>query len=185
MSNVVDRFCQRAIQLNKRIVLPESADDRVLQAAAEIAAKKYARVVLLGDVDAVNNQAKKIGVNLAGVEIVDHLKTPSREKFTDALYEKRKAKGMTREEADKIICQSMYYAAYMVGDGQADGMVSGSISPTADTVRAAIFGIGTAKGVKTISSCSVMVTPVTDIGANGTVIFADTGVVPEPTVEQL
>jgi phosphate acetyltransferase len=185
MNKVVNSITQRAIAANKRIVLPEAEDDRVLQAARRITDLKYARVTLLGNVDAVTQQAKKIGVSLAGVEIVDHLQDPDRQKYATILFEKRKAKGMTYEQADEFICRSMYFAAFMVGQGRSDGMVSGSVSPTADTVRATLFGIGAAKGIKTITSCSIMNTIVPEFGVDGSVIFADTGVVPEPTVDQL
>lgn len=185
MISVVDRITQRAIQANRLIALPEAEDERVLRAAREITDKKYARVVLLGNPDQINKHAKSIGVDLSGVEIVDQATDADCDKYIDMLYEKRKAKGMSRNEAEKFLSRSMYYAAYMVGHARVDGMVSGSMSPTADTVRSALFGIGPAKGVKTVTSCSVMNTIIPEFGVNGSVIFADTGVVPEPTAEQL
>lgn len=185
MTNVVDRITQRAIAANKRIVLPEADDDRVLRGAVDITARKYARVILLGNKDAIAARAKSLALDLAGVEIIDHMQDSSRDKYIDALYEKRKAKGMTRDEAAAFLSRTMYFGAYMVGDGRADGMVSGSNSPTADTVRASLLGIGLAKGIKTLTSCSVMNTIIPQFGVGGSVIFADTGVVPEPTVEQL
>jgi phosphate acetyltransferase len=79
----------------------------------------------------------------------------------------------------------VYYGGMIVGAGRADGMVAGSICPTADTVRSALFGVGTAEGIKTVSACSIMCTIIEEFGVDGAVIFADTGVLPEPTVEQL
>ncbi len=185
MNPVVQRITQRAIAANKRIVLPEAEDDRTLRAARQITDLKYARVTLLGDEKTIKNQAGRIGVDLAGVEIVNHLEDSDRKTYATMLCEKRKSKGMTYEQADAFICRSMYFAGFMVGQGRSDGMVSGGMSPTADTVRAALFGIGPAKGIKTITSCSVMNTIIPEFGVQGSVIFADTGVVPEPTVEQL
>ena len=185
MISVVDRITQRAAAANKRIVLPEAEDDRVLRAAREITDRKYARVVLMGSPETIHAQAKAIGVDLAGVEIIDQMTDVDRTKYVDQLYEKRKAKGMSREQVEKLLERSMYYGAFLVGAGRVDGMVSGSMSPTADTVRSALFGIGPAKGIKTVTSCSIMNTIIPEFGVNGSVIFADTGVVPEPTAEQL
>lgn len=182
---VVERITQRAIAAHKRIVLPEAQDERVLRAARQITDLMYAQVILIGDEAEIAKQAKGLGVSLAGVEIINPATDPEREAYVTNLLERRKAKGMKREEAEKFLSRSMYYAAFLVGTARADGMVSGSASPTADTVRAALFGIGSAKGVKTITSCSIMNTIIPEFGVNGSVIFADTGVVPEPTVEQL
>ena len=139
----------------------------------------------MGSPETIHAQAKAIGVDLAGVEIIDQMTDVDRTKYVDQLYEKRKAKGMSREQVEKLLERSMYYGAFLVGAGRVDGMVSGSMSPTADTVRSALFGIGPAKGIKTVTSCSIMNTNIPEFGVNGSVIFADTGVVPEPTAEQL
>ncbi|MFB3892124.1 MAG: phosphate acetyltransferase [Phycisphaerae bacterium] len=183
--SIAERLAQRAAAANKQIVLPEAEDDRVLRAAAKLAAEKYARITLLGDEDKVAAGLRQAGADVSSIQIVNHLTDPARSKYVEQLYEKRKGKGMSREEADKILQRSMYFAAFMVGDGRADGMVSGSLSPTADTVRAALYGVGTAPGISTVTSCSIMNTIVPEFGEMGSVIFADTGVIPEPTVAQL
>ncbi len=182
---VVDKITAQAIRAARRIVLPETEDIRVLKAAAEITARRYAQVVLLGEPEKIAADAAAAGVELGGVEIVNHLTDADRGRYVQALYEKRKAKGMTLDDADAILRKVVYYGAMMVGAGRVEGMVAGSICPTADTVRAALFGVGTARGIKTVSACSIMLTQVEAVGVDGALIFADTGVVPEPSVEQL
>ncbi len=185
VNSVPERLAERARRARRRIVLPESQDVRVLRAAAAITRRGYAEVVLLGDPEAVRSSADHAQVNLEGVQIVDPLKDPARERHVRALYEKRGAKGLTLDQADELLRHSVYYGAMMVSAGQADGMVAGSICPTRDTARSALFGVGLKEGNQTLSACSIVSTIVPSVGVNGSVIFADTGVLPTPTVEQL
>jgi phosphate acetyltransferase len=185
MSTVLNRITERAIAAGKKIILPEAEDPRVLQAARLIVDRKYARVTLLGPEQDVRRLAARSGVDLQGVEIVDPQKDGKRDDYARTLQERRKHKNLSLAGAQKLLSRSMYYGGMMVGDGRADGMVSGSMSPTRDTVLAALFGVGTAPGVQTVSSCSLMGTIVPEIDVDGSLIFADTGVVPEPTAEQL
>lgn len=184
-SEVVKKIAARAVAAQKHIILPESQDPRVLLAARRITDLKYARITLLGDESQVRRQAQESDVDLGGIEIVNHLQDPNRDKYIDILHERRRAKEMSRDDADKLLERNVYYGGMMVGQGRADGMVCGSICPTRDTVRSAIFGVGMAEGNRTVSSCSIMNTIIPEVGVDGSVIFADTGVVPEPTVEQL
>ena len=181
----MDKITSRARQANKKIVLPEADDPRVLKAARQITDLRYARVTLLGNEAAIRGLASQHGVDLSGVELVDPMTDSKRQEYVNLLHERRKHKDMSLQDADKLLTKVMYYGTMMVGDGRMDGMVSGSVSPTRDTVRAALFGVGLTPGNSTVSSCSVMNTVVPEVGVNGSVIFADTGVVPEPTVEQL
>ncbi len=185
MNSVINRITQRAIEAQKRIVLPEADDLRVIQAARAIMDKKYARIVLLGDTRDIHRLAEQTGVDLAGIEIVSHLDDPKRQEYVDLLHERRRHKDLSHQDADKLLLRTVYYGGMMVGQGRVDGMVVGSICPTRDTVRSALFGVGTVRGNKTVSSCSLMNTIVSDIGVEGSLIFADTGVLPEPTMEQL
>ena len=184
-NSVVANLTRRARQAHRRIVLPESADDRVLIAAGLISAEGYAEVILLGNPGPTIARARDLGVSLSGVEILDHLHDERRARYVDTLYERRKARGLTRQAADELLARPVYYGGMLVGDGAADGMVAGSICPTGDTVRAAIFGVGMAAGNRTVSACSIMNTHVPSVGLDGSLVFADTGVVPAPSVEQL
>ncbi|MBN1555650.1 MAG: phosphate acetyltransferase [Phycisphaerae bacterium] len=186
MSNVVvNRIIERARRADARVVLPEASDPRVLRATERILQAEYARVILLGNPDDIAKLAAESGAKIDGAEIVNPLTDGRREAYIDTLYEKRKAKGMTREEADEFLRQVAYYGGMIVADGRADGMVCGSLCPTADTVRSALWSVGISEGIKTVSSCSIMNTIVEDVGVDGSLVFADTGVLPEPTPEQL
>jgi len=181
----IEKITTRAVAADKRIVLPESDDPRVIEAARRITDLHYANVVLLGKVETVRALAGELGVGLDGVEIIDHMSDDSRGLYVQRLHDRRKSKGMSRQDAETLLRDPVYYGSMMVDDKCVDGMVAGSNCRTSDTVRSAIFGVGVAEGNKTVSACSMMGTGVPEIGAAGWLIFADTGVVPEPTVEQL
>ena len=184
-SPVIRRIIDRARVANRQIVLPEGQDRRVLAAARRITDEGYARVLLIGKADEIQAAAKDAQVNLDDVESVDHMTDTDRPRFVEHLHERRKHKGMSTADAEKLLTRPVYYAAMMVGSGHVDGMVAGSICPTRDTVRAALFGVGLTEGNRTLSSCSIMNTIVPEIGVHGSLIFADTGVMPEPNAEQL
>jgi len=184
-SAATEKIIARSISSGKKIVLPESDDPRVIRAVGRIHESGYAKVILLGDRGRVQAMAGELGVGLGGVEILDPATDAHRDEYIEKLHQLRKAKGMSRQDAEKLLARPVYYAGMMVGAGRADGMVSGSICPTRDTVRSAIFGVGLSQGNETVCSCTIMNTAIRDIGVDGALIFADTGVVPEPSVERL
>ncbi|MBS3733949.1 MAG: phosphate acetyltransferase [Phycisphaerae bacterium] len=182
---VVQKLTARAARLGNTIVLPEAHDPRVLRAAGEVARRNYAHVVLLGRPDTIRVAAERTEADISHAEIVDPDTDGARDEYVRTLQARRRHKNMTRDDADALLSHPVYYAGMMVGAGRVDGMVAGSMSPTADTVRSALYGVGTAEGIRTVSACSVMNTIVHNSGVDGSFIFADTGVVPDPTVDQL
>lgn len=183
---VIEKIISKAKELTKRIVLPESEDERVLKAAELIIRKKIGEVTLLGNEEEIRVNAKKINVNLENIEIIDPKKYDKIEIYSEKLAELRSKKGMTIDQAKKILeTEPRYFGAMMVRFGDADGMVAGSNSPTSDVIRSAIHVIGTKKGIRTVSSSFLMVIPKKEFGDNGVMMYTDCGVVPNPTADQL
>ena len=182
----IETIKQRAKEDIKTIVLPEAEDIRILK-ATEIALKeKYANIVLIGNEKNILEKAKTNNVNIEGATIINPENT-NFDKYTNLLYELRKHKGMTIEEAKKLVLDPVYYGMLMVKDEDAkvDGLVSGAIHSTSDTLRPALQILKTAPDTKLVSAFFVMVVPNCEYGENGTFIFADSGLNPNPTAEEL
>ena len=183
--DILHRIRVRAATKLKHIVLPEGDDDRTIIAAARVAQERIARVTILGDDQKIRNRAASLGVVLTNVLIINHRTHSDFDKFAQIFYEMRRAKGVTFDEARKQIEDPLYFGNLMVKTGKADGSVAGATNTTAHTVRSALLTIGVKEGFNLVSSFFVMVVPNPNFGANGTMIYADCGVVADPSAAQL
>jgi phosphate acetyltransferase len=173
------QLMERARVDRQRIVLPESEDDRILEAAAILLRRGVANLILLGDETKVRAQASVLGLDLDEASIVSPLDPALVEKFAAAYAEARAHKGMTVERAREVVTDVSYFGTMMVHHGMADGMVSGAVNTTAHTIRPALEFIKTKPGVSTVSSVFLMCL------ADRVLAYGDCAVIPEPTVEQL
>ena len=182
---LIDRIMAKAMTDVKHIVLPEGEETRNVQAAAKIAKTGLAKITMLGDPEKVQAVAAETNTDLTGIEIVDPKSSPKAADYAARLYEIRKAKGMTEEEAAQKVADPMYYGVMMVKLGDADGLVSGAIHSTGDMLRPALQIIKSKPGIKTVSSCFLMECPNKTFGQEGVLVFADCAVNIEPTSEEL
>lgn len=180
---LIDRIKAKAKADVKRIVLPEGEEPRNVQAAVIIQQEGLAHVTLLGNPE--KTKALAAGQSLEGIEIIDPATSPKSAEYASALYEIRKAKGMTPEEAEKKLKDPMYYGVMMVKMGDADGLVSGAIHSTGDMLRPALQIIKSKPGIKTVSSAFLMECPNKAYGDDGVMVFSDCAVNIEPDSEQL
>ena len=170
----------------KTIVLPEAEDKRTLEAAEQIKKEGFAKLVILGNKETVEKDAQSYGFDLSGIEILDPKTSPSLDDYVATLVELRKSKGMTEEEARKLLTESnTYFGVMMVKKGDADGLVSGACHSTADTLRPSLQILKTKPGTKLVSAFFVMVVPDCQYGENGTFVFSDCGLNQNPTAEEL
>jgi len=184
MSKLMDEIKQKAAALYKHIVLAEGEDERIIRAAEIINEKKIAKLTLIGDEAVI--KAKCPDAKLDGVTIVNPETSEKTEEYASLLYELRKSKGMTPEEAKKLAKDCSYYSVLMIKAGDADGMVSGAIHSTGDTLRPALQIIKTAPGISTVSSCFLMCLPEgSKYGEKDVMVFGDCAVNIDPNEQQL
>ncbi len=185
MSGLMEKLFPKAAAAGMTLVLPEGQDPRVMKAAKIIAEKKIAKVKVLAT--PAEAAAAMQGVSFAGldVEIIDYLNYAGKDELAGILFERRKAKGMTEEQAAGMVANRLYFGNLLLNQGKVNGLVAGSIASTPDMLRSAFHCIGTAKGIKTASSCFLMDLARPTAAGNDTLIFADCGVNPNPSSEDL
>lgn len=176
---LLEQIKQKAGRRKKTVVLPESHDERVLKAAEIMVAQNVGGVITIGNEEKIRENAKKLGVDLQGVRIIDPLKSDKLSDFTNIFYNLRKHKGITIEEARETIKRDIFFGAMMVKEGMADSSVAGSTASTADVMRAAIQCVGMPEGISIVSSFFMMIFP------DKVYSFGDCAVVPNPDENQL
>jgi phosphate acetyltransferase len=170
----------------KRIVLPEGYEERTIQAADIAISEGLAQIILIGDPEEIKAHAAKLGLkNLAKATIINPKAHPKKEQYINLMVELRKSKGMTKEEASKLIEDPLYLGVLMIKSGDADGEVSGADHATGDVLRPAFHYVKTAPGISVVSGAFFMILQDKSFGENGIIIFADGAVHPNPTDKEL
>lgn len=180
---LMDTIKAKAREDKKRIVLPEGSEERTVKAAALIAKQGIAEAILIGNEEEIKEKSK--GLDYTGVTIIDPEKSGKLDEYAGIFFELRKSKGITMEAAMKTVRDPIYFAVMMIKQGEADGMVSGAIHTTGDTIRPALQVLKTAPGVPIVSSCFVMEIPDKSYGKDGIMIFGDCAVNINPTADEL
>jgi len=178
--DVLTQLRNKAKSLNRSVVLPEGDDDRTLQAAAELARDGIVKAVVLGNEKQIADRTNQLNLDLSGAEIVDPVLQTYKGELADLFYERRKHKGMTLDQAREMVLDPLYFGALMVKTGRVQGSVAGAAHSTGDVIRAALYCIGLAPGIKVVSSSFMMVMP-----SGKVYMYSDGAVVPDPNAEQL
>ncbi len=181
----IEEIKKRASNQIKTIVLPEATDIRILEATDIIGKEGFAKIILLGNESEIISIANENKLNISKTTIIEPLKSDKYDEYVEAFYELRKAKGMTIEQAKKLLQDPVYFGMMMVKKEAADGLVSGAAHSTADTLRPALQILKTKPGTKLVSTFMLEIVPNCEYGNNGIFIFSDCGLNPKPTSEEL
>ncbi|HOP00105.1 MAG TPA: phosphate acetyltransferase [Bacteroidales bacterium] len=183
---LLEKIKENARKHNMRIVLPEGYEERTLKAADIALGEGLARIILLGDPEEIKSHAKQLGLeNIEKAELINPLVHDKKQHYIDMMVEIRKGKGMTEEEASKLIEDPLYLGVLMIKNGDADGEVSGADHATGDVLRPAFHYVKTAPGISVVSGAFIMILRDKEFGEEGILIFADSAVHPDPTEKQL
>ena len=183
---LIDKIIARAKSNKQRIVLPESLEERTLMAADRALGDDLADIILIGDPAGIHALADKLGLkNIGKATIVDPATSPKTEEYANLLYELRKAKGMTPEQARKLVMDPLYFGCLIIKSGDADGQISGALSTTGETLRPALQIIKCAPGISCVSGAMLLITNTPQYGEDGVLVVGDVAVTPMPDAGQL
>ncbi len=184
--DLLNQIKDNAKKHNKRIVLPESTEERTLRAADELLAEGLAQIILTANPDEIKNKATELGLNnIDKAIIIDPKNHEKKEEYIDLMVEIRKNKGLTREDAAKLVENPLYLATIMIKNGDADGEVAGAENATGDVLRPAFQYVKTKPGISVVSGAFLMILKDKQFGNDGLMVFADCAVHPNPTDKEL
>lgn len=183
---LIDQIIARAKSNKQRIVLPESLEERTIKAADMALADDIAEIILIGNKDEILAYADKLELkNIAKATIIDPATSEKTAEYANLLYELRKSKGMTPEQAASLVLNPLYFGCLIIKNGDADGQISGALSTTGETLRPALQIIKCAPGISCVSGAMLMITETPQYGEDGVLVVGDVAVTPMPDASQL